>query len=88
MYMIYDGNILIKKIIRNTKKWWKCTTLTFKGHIYTGRIEVIKVLGDHEAALSFLGDLMADIMKERLIKRDYHQSSYMISHFDVTDFLI
>lgn len=45
-------------------------------------------MGDHEAAFSFLGDLMADIMKERFIKHYYHQSDYIISHFDITDFLI
>lgn len=31
---------------------------------------------------------MADIMKERFIKHYYHQSDYIISHFDITDFLI
>lgn len=65
MGSIHDGNILIIKIIRNNKKGWECSTLTFKEYIYTGCIEVIKVSGDHEAAFRFLEDLVADIAWKR-----------------------
>lgn len=55
MFIIHDDNIWIKIYTRNNnKKGWKCWTLTFKEHIYTGYIDVIKVLGYHSKKERFM----------------------------------